>query len=42
MDAASKSTLENEFGTSNEEGCIKQILEKGSAQEVEVRIYPSR
>ncbi len=38
MDTASKSTLENEFGTQNDEEAIKQILEKGTLQESEVRI----
>ncbi|KAI1341628.1 shwachman-Bodian-diamond syndrome protein [Xylariaceae sp. FL0016] len=33
LDGASKSTLENEFGTSVDEDVIKQILEKGSIQE---------
>jgi len=32
MDGASKATLENEFGTSNEDECIIKILEKGSVQ----------
>jgi Shwachman-Bodian-Diamond syndrome (SBDS) protein len=36
MDSASKSTLENEFGTSNDEAVIAQILEKGAMQESEV------
>jgi hypothetical protein len=39
MDSASKATLENEFGTSNDEEAIKQILEKGTLQESEVRIF---
>jgi hypothetical protein len=30
LDGASHATLENEFGTHNEEEVIKQILEKGS------------
>jgi len=34
-DGASHSTLENEFGTHNEEEVIKAILEKGSIQETE-------
>lgn len=37
MDGASKSTLENEFGTSNEDECVKQILTKGQVQVTEVR-----
>ena len=40
MDGASKATLENEFGTTNDEEVIKQILEKGSLQESEVRNFP--
>lgn len=32
MDEASKSTLENEFGTSNEDEVIKKILEDGQSQ----------
>lgn len=36
MDGASKATLENEFGTKNEEDAIIQILEKGDIQNVEV------
>lgn len=35
-DTASKSTLDNEFGTHNDEDVIKQILEKGTVQESEV------
>jgi len=35
FDGASKATLENEFGTSNDEEAIKQILEKGTLQETE-------
>jgi len=34
LDTASKSTLENEFGTSNEDECIIKILEKGQVQTV--------
>ena len=40
MDGASKSTLENEFGTSNDDECIKQILTKGQVQETQVREQP--
>ena len=40
MDTASKATLENEFGTTNDEEAIKQILEKGTLQESQVRIFP--
>jgi hypothetical protein len=36
MDGASQGTLENEFGTKNEEECIKAILEKGNLQDTEV------
>ncbi|KAI1764754.1 shwachman-Bodian-diamond syndrome protein [Hypoxylon sp. FL1150] len=39
MDGASKSTLENEFGVSDEEEVIKKILESGSVQESE---FPER
>lgn len=35
-DAASKASLENEFGTHVDEDVIKQILEKGDTQNVEV------
>ncbi|KAL8822400.1 MAG: hypothetical protein Q9191_006863 [Dirinaria sp. TL-2023a] len=34
-DAPSKSTLENEFGTKNEDECMVQILERGTLQETE-------
>ena len=37
MDAASKATLENEFGTSNEDDCMIKILERGNLQETQVR-----
>jgi ribosome maturation protein Sdo1 len=33
LDGASKGTLESEFGTSNEDEVVKQILEKGSVIE---------
>lgn len=36
LDAASKSSLENEFGTHDEEEVVKQILEKGKIGETEV------
>ncbi|KAL7629426.1 hypothetical protein AAE478_000946 [Parahypoxylon ruwenzoriense] len=39
VDGASKATLENEFGTSNEDEVIKKILETGSLQESE---FPER
>ncbi|PWY88351.1 DUF1960-domain-containing protein [Aspergillus heteromorphus CBS 117.55] len=32
LDGASKASLENEFGTSNEDDCITKILEKGEYQ----------
>ncbi|MCJ1445049.1 MAG: hypothetical protein MMC23_005554 [Stictis urceolatum] len=35
LDSASKSTLENEFGTSKDDDVIIKILEKGSIQETE-------
>jgi len=35
FDTASKSTLENEFGTSKEDDVVAQILEKGNVQESE-------
>ena len=37
MDSASKATLENEFGTKNEDDAIIKILEGGSIQQTEVR-----
>jgi ribosome maturation protein Sdo1 len=37
LDGASKSTLENEFGTVQEDDVIKEILEKGELQESKVR-----
>ena len=36
MNAASHSTLDNEFGSHVEEDVIKQILEKGTIQESQV------
>jgi len=39
LDGASHATLENEFGTHNEDEVIKQILEKGNLQESE---FPAR
>ena len=36
-DEASKQVLENEFGSHNEDECMKKILEGGSLQETEVR-----
>jgi len=35
MDGASKATLENQFGTSNDDECIIKILEQGSVQTVQ-------
>lgn len=37
LNTASKGTLENEFGTSNEDEVIKQILQKGDVQSTQVR-----
>ena len=37
-DEASKSTLHNEFDTSNEDECMTKILEKGDIQHTEVRL----
>ncbi|KAG0650939.1 sdo1 [Hyphodiscus hymeniophilus] len=39
LDSASKSTLENEFGSAKEDEVIIQILEKGTVQESE---FPER
>ena len=39
-DGASKQTLDNEFGTSNEDECMIKILEKGDIQETEVGLSP--
>ena len=41
LDGASKATLENEFGTSNEDECMIKILEGGSLQETEVYNGPN-
>lgn len=38
FDDASKATLENEFGTTNDDEIIKQILEKGTVQETKVSV----
>jgi ribosome maturation protein Sdo1 len=38
MDGASKATLENEFGTHNEDDILIKILEKGEMQASDVRI----
>lgn len=35
-DSASQATLENEFGTHNEDECLAKILEHGTLQETEV------
>ena len=37
LNTSSKGTLENEFGTSNEDEVIKQILQKGDVQTTQVR-----
>jgi hypothetical protein len=39
LDTASKATLENEFGTSNDDECIIKILETGEAQQTQVRYH---
>ena len=36
LDGASKASLENEFGTANEDTCITKILEMGEYQMVAV------
>lgn len=41
MDTASHATLENEFGTKNEDECITKILEKGQPQLTQVTRHPS-
>ena len=41
LDGASKSTLENEFGTPNDDECIIKILEKGSVQVSQVYGAPT-
>jgi hypothetical protein len=41
FDGASNATLENEFGTSDEEAVIKQIIERGTLQEHEVSTRPT-
>lgn len=38
LDSASKASLENEFGTANEDEVIKKILEGGQPQSVQVRL----
>jgi len=40
MDTASKASLENEFGTSNEDEVIKKILEEGQPQTVDQHERP--
>ena len=37
MDTASKATLEDQFGTSRDDDVVKEMLEKGSIVESEVR-----
>lgn len=39
-DTASNATLENEFGTSNEDECVTKILEGGTIQSSEVSRFP--
>ena len=39
QDEASHATLENEFGTHNEDECLIKILEGGTLQEVEVSTF---
>ena len=41
-DEASKATLENEFGTSKEDDCMIQILEKGDLQHTSVSLTISK
>lgn len=41
LDSASKSALENEFGTHNEDDCMVKILEGGEYQTQTVRISMS-
>ena len=38
LDGASKAVLDNEFGTSNEDECIKKILEGGTVQTTDVSV----
>lgn len=38
LDSASKATLENEFGTHNEDECMTKILEMGLIREMEVSV----
>jgi ribosome maturation protein Sdo1 len=40
LNTASKATLENEFGTSNEDEVMKQILQKGNVQQTQVCFTP--
>lgn len=39
LDTASKSSLENEFGTTNEDDIVKKILEEGQIQTSNVSIF---
>lgn len=39
LDTASKASLENEFGTSNEDDVVKKILTDGGIQTSQVRNY---
>ena len=40
LDTASKATLENEFGTTNEDEIVKKILEEGQIQVSSVSLFP--
>jgi ribosome maturation protein Sdo1 len=40
LNTASKSQLENEFGTSKEDDVLQKILQEGSLQETEVCVLP--
>jgi ribosome maturation protein Sdo1 len=39
LDGASKATLENEFGTSNDDECIIKLLEKGEVQQTQTQVW---
>lgn len=41
LNTASKSQLENEFGTSKEDDVIQKILQEGTLQETEVCVSPT-
>ena len=40
LEGASRSLLENEFGTSNEDDVMLKILQSGTVQEFEVCFFP--